>query len=282
MRIYTWLVFLCGILGGTVLVSKLLSSNDELPPVPLNEEYDVNLYRKIHSVSDLLAYVDSTAGIKDKRSLAYAEALSSTIRKRFFHNYSFYSLSENWGAALAGKFIWLDLGAIVVADDMLKHPMAACSQQSLILLTCFERLGVPYRAVRFAHHFAAEGMFSGKWFYFDTDKEPQFPNGRKSVDELLKSGEFYTAYAATASTPGGMEWWIGTKQGYPLYDSVSVMPAPRARLFQHVTKWGSDFGFLILALILLIRTRYADSKTEFGTLQQNNWLWKKKPAVEMS
>lgn len=278
MRLYHWLFLFSCFLGLTVLVSKFFLSNDAPPPVPLTEEYDVSFYRKLRSVSDLLSYVDTTSNVKDKKSLAYAEALSNAVRKRFFHNYSYYSLSENWGAALAGKLVWRDLGAIVVQDDIMKHPMAACSQQSIVLLTCFKQLGVPFRAVRFAHHFAAEGMFDGKWYYFDTDKEPHFPHGRTSVSDLMKSGDFALAY--DSATRAHIGWWVG--KGYPHYDPVNVMPAPRARLFQHVTKWASNYGFFVLALLLLFLANFVQNRKQSRKYEQSGGLWKKRPATEMT
>lgn len=282
MKTYVYLFSLTCALILALMIAKLVSSNDSPPPSPLTEEYDPVLYKKIRNVSDLLTYVDTMSKIEDKTSLGYAEALSVTIRKRFFHNYSFYGFSENWGAAVAGKLVWSDLGAIVIADDMLKYPMAACSQQSLVLLTCFQRLGVPYRAVRFAHHFAAEGMFDGKWYYFDTDKEPHFPHGRKSTEELLKTGEFYTAYKAEAGTPAEMEWWVGTKEGYPRYDPVSILPAPRARLFQHITKFFSFDGLFIVALFLLWRIVRLKRREGKSYQPQTTWFWQKKPKAELS
>ncbi len=107
-----------------------------------------------------------------KNSLAYFEVLSSLVRKRFYHAYSHYSLKENWIAAVAGKFSLYDLSAIVIPDDIMQYPMAACSQQSIVMMDCFKRLGMPFRKVGMTGHYACEGFIENGWYYFDTDKEP--------------------------------------------------------------------------------------------------------------
>jgi hypothetical protein len=48
-----------------------------------------------------------------------------------------------------GEFVWSHLSAIVLPEDILKYPMAACSQQSIIMMECFKKIGVDYRKVGF-------------------------------------------------------------------------------------------------------------------------------------
>lgn len=214
----------------------------------VREQFNPVLAIKIKSVSDLLTYTDSISSFPERQSLPYAEALVQTVRERFYHGYSSYSFSDNWCAALAGNLIWNHLHAIVIPDDILKHPNAACSQQSIVLMNAFKQVGIPYRAIKFAHHYALEAQIKGKWFYFDPNLEPRFTNGRKSLDNLIASGEFYPAYQYRQSKTE-IKTWMGNL--YPVHGNVNEEPARNARLFHVITKFISSYLFIGLAITSL-------------------------------
>jgi hypothetical protein len=64
------------------------------------EEYDSTLFYRLQSVPDLLSYADSILGSDSRQTRLYSELLTSTIRKRFYHGYSYYSAEDNWLAWL--------------------------------------------------------------------------------------------------------------------------------------------------------------------------------------
>lgn len=203
------------------------------------EKYQPQLQQKVYDIPSLLAYVDGQADT-DRNTLQYFNTLTSTVRKRFYHGYSHYSLSENWIAAMSGKFIWQDLSAIVDADDMLKYPMAACSQQAIIIMECCKQNNIPYRPVYFKHHFALEAYIGGQWYYSDPNMEPAYPNDRRSsLQSLIDSGCLPAMYkhVFTAQQTEDM-------LGSPVYGKVNTHVASRALLFHHITRFLSRWLWL--------------------------------------
>jgi hypothetical protein len=158
------------------------------------EEYDSSLFYRLQSIPDLLCYADSALGVEARQSLEYSELLTALIRKRFYHGYSYYAAGNNWIAWMAGTVLWDHLHALVIPDDILKHPMAACSQQSIVLAAAFQQAGVAYREVDLNGHFVLEGRVEDKWLLFDPNLEPRYPHGRKSLSELIHTGELIEAY----------------------------------------------------------------------------------------
>jgi hypothetical protein len=158
------------------------------------EEYKPNLFEQLQTIDDIIEYCDSAVGKQNRKSLEYNEFLGLLLRKRFYHGYSYYSFNQNPFAYLTGKLIWQDLSAIVLPNDIMKYPMAACSQQAIVRRACFKRLGIPFRKVGLKGHFVIEGKIEDNWYLFDSNLEPQFVRGRKSLNTLMASGEIFSAY----------------------------------------------------------------------------------------
>jgi hypothetical protein len=213
------------------------------------EEYKPALVQRIRSIDDLLEVADSISKSKHikLRTLGYAEVISDLVRNRFFHEYCYYSINENWVAALAGRLVWDHLSAIVLPDDILKYPMAACSQQCIVLAESFKRKGIDYRKVGFDHHFALEAKLDNQWFYFDPDGEPDFSKvPRNSINSLFKSG-IYEIYKKNLDS-SKLKWALaGLKLG-----KVNDALAPNATIFHIVTKLSSRIFFIIPLMILFI------------------------------
>lgn len=215
------------------------------------EEYDSSLARQLRSIDDLIAYADANEGADQRGSLAYCNFLAATISKRFYHSYSYYSFCDNWIASLAGRLFWEDLSAIVVPDDIMKHPMAACSQVSLVLKECFARTDVTCRKVGLLHHFVLEAMINNRWYLYDPNLEPNFINGRKSLEELKQDHELYPAYAGHIP-----EEKMIAVFAHPSYNATNVPLAAHAIFFQQLTcilSLVSLFGLLFYVFVALTR-----------------------------
>src|SRR4051812_18987448 len=91
------------------------------------ETYDSSYFAKYQSVRDIIDTADRHFRLPEKNSLAYYNYIADIVRKRFYHGYSRYTMSDNPIAAVAGNVFWDHLSAIVIADDIMKHPMAACN-----------------------------------------------------------------------------------------------------------------------------------------------------------
>ena len=204
------------------------------------EDYDPGLLH-LQSVEDIIEFTDSECASVDRNDLEYVEFLASAIRKRFYHAYSRYGPRDNWIAWASGKLVWDDLDAIVIPDDILKHPNAACSQQAIVLGACFKKIGIPYREIDLQGHFVLEGKIGGKWYYFDPNLEPRFVKKRRSLQELIEKNELFPSYA-NSKFDGDLQ---------KVFSSINYKPenapiALKAKIFHRVTE------FLSLVLLLLI------------------------------
>lgn len=220
------------------------------------EWFDPSLLR-LNSMSRLQAFCDSVYGKKEigvDDSAYYANMVGKILRLRFYHGYSYYYLGQNFlGWALA-PVIHRDLSAIVIPDDVLKHPNAACSQQSIIGMELLKRKGFAVRKVSFydpierSGHFCFEVFYNGKWHYYDPDKEPELEIlerlGRPSIEELTADLSLLdSVYHREDET---------VRRGYLLkydYGQVNVFPAKKARLYQFGTKILSYTLFFWLLLL---------------------------------
>ncbi len=158
----------------------------------IREEFDPQLSTQLKSVDDLLNYVQENCKAAPT-SLEYINFIDSTIRKRFYHTYSHYTMNNNWLAALGGSLVWDHISAVVIPDDIMKYPYAACSQQSIVFMECCKRLGIDYRRVGFDHHYALELKIDGKWYFFDTNMELK-STGRTSFEQYASTNSLYHQY----------------------------------------------------------------------------------------
>lgn len=224
------------------------------------EKYDEQLAGEINSINKLIAAADAYSITKDvpADSIGYWDNLSDIIRVSFSHGYSYYSMNENWVAAIAGAVIWDDLAAIVQPNDIMKYPNAACSQQSIVLMECLKRKGIPYRAVLFAHHYAVEAYINNGWRFFDNNLEIVLAGNTHSdsYEGYAKKGELTRIYRGILG-PQSMSYMLGSAH----YGAVSAEPAPNAATFHHVTRflsltlWLIPFG-LAVSEYQKVRKRY--------------------------
>jgi hypothetical protein len=200
------------------------------------------LFEKIKTVDDLVYYTLKDAkDTTNKRQVL--ESLTYLARHRFVHAYSVYNMQENWMAVLAGKFIWKDLAAKVIPDDILEEKAAACSQVSIVIMAACKKLGIPSRKVGLVGHYTAEALIGGNWYFIDADLKPDFKSirGRKSLAEILRNKELFTLYANTHldSTE------ISRKFARIHYGKTNSLHAPKAYLFHVVTKFLSHWLWLL-------------------------------------
>lgn len=257
IRVFFTLIIIVGLI---VFIFELFGISDEIKkifiyPRHLNEYFDPSLLR-LKSVSQITAYCDTLYGsnrIAISDSEKYAAIVSRTLRDRFYHGYSYYSLGQNTLGYILAPLIDSRLDAIVIPDDILKHPMAACSQQSIVGMEIFKRKGFAVRGVGFnidglGGHFCYEAYFNDKWHFFDPDLEPKlsiminkhFPGIAEIAkdDSLLHSLYYKLSYN-------------DVKKLFPTYTygPVNKFPAPHAIIYQYVTKYLSYCSWLIFLFI---------------------------------
>ncbi len=214
----------------------------------------------INSVQRLLDYADSVAYKHQLKTgtLQYAIMVSFIIRKRFFHGFSNYTLRQNWIAATSQYFCGRGLACPVNHDEILQYPYAGCSQQAIVLMEAMKRKNISYRSVGFPHHYAIELCFNNSWYFFDPDMEPSIPdierieaNWKGSTDNLKK---YYTS-----DNSKFLDWGFGKSLKVKV-GNRNADPAPRAFIFQLVTKYLSRILWLFPLIFFYLQKRN-NSKT---------------------
>ncbi len=237
----------------------------EVPNIIINEqgEYFEPSLMRLTSISKFRGYCDSLYGsekISTRDSDYYATIVSLTLRGRFYHGYSYYRLGQNFLAHVLAPLLNENLSAIVIPDDILKHPNAACSQQSIIGMEVFKDKGFPVRKINFSNkkyggHFCFEVFYGGRWHFFDPDLEPEIHTlaglGRPGIKELSQHPEVINAlYAKNKRT------YVFNKFTTYSYGKVNRFPAPNARIYQYITKYLSyTLWFWLILLYFFVRRR---------------------------
>lgn len=243
--------------------------------IKAREHFDPSLSR-IRSIKEFTEYCDSLYGHKQIAagdSEQYAIAISRTLRDRFYHGYSYYSLGQNSLGRILAPYLKPDLSAIVIPDDILKHPMAACSQQSIVGMEVFRKKGFDVRKVGFyadkvGGHFCFEVFFNDKWHFFDPDLEPKLSimtaNHFPGIAEIVKNDSLLQSLYRNQD-----DKLLQTLFAKYRYGNINDFPAPRAIIYQYVTKVLSYTFWLIplLTYIFIFIRRRANSKEKCAELQ---------------
>jgi len=229
------------------------------------EEYDPSLLR-LNTVKKLTAYCDSVFAGRSymngniRFESDYAQVANEILRKRFYHGYSLYGFGNNHAAMFVSKAGMTGLSAIVMPDDILKFPYAACSQQSIVLMKVLQKKGFKTRKVglsgKTGGHFCIEVYYNGAWHFVDPNMEP---------DLALLDAYNMPSIAFLAARPDVLQQ--AYKQ-YPKekvldlfsnysYGKVNAPSAPRTYRFQKVTQFLSYtlWSFFLLAFIW-VRKKY--------------------------
>jgi hypothetical protein len=228
----------------------------------------------INSIDKLQTYTDKIFTSRNYLSTdtaAYAEIVSGIIKKRFYYGYSHYGIGHNYMASAIAPLTGMELDAIVIPDDILKYPSAACSQQSIVAIEILKKKGFSYRKVGFftkeyGGHFAFEIFYNNSWHFYDPTLEaPDAPVTRRlSIAELNKRQDLLlsTYYYL------GPDHVLKTFKSF-FYGKENASLAPMAGLFQKITSFLSLGLWLILLGGFLLITR---------NISEENKLTLKRPA----
>jgi hypothetical protein len=267
----------------TLLITLFQFFNDSTPLSKFNykkpvynqiEEFDPSLSR-LNSLVNLKQYCDSLYNntvIGDKNASKgfdkeYTDLVSSVIRKRFFHGYSSYGFDNNYVGMAISKATLNGFSSIVIPEDILKYPYAACSQQSIIMMEILKDKGLQTRKIVFKGknfgHFCFEVFYNGGWHFYDPNMEPDV----KVLNAYDRPGIAFLANHPDILTR--------TYKQYPReeildifpnysYGGINEFPAPRGIVFQKATKFLSYtiWLFFLIAFIAIRRKyiRYSSKK----------------------
>lgn len=227
--------------------------NNELPYDGKERFYPELAY--IQSISQLEAYVDSAAALKNytHQSSQYTALLAYVISCRFYHGFSHWKLNENWIAAVGQKITGIGLACKVNPEDIMKSPNAACSQQALVMMNILRNKGINYRKVGFPHHYAIEVNIGNNWFYFDPNMEPRMNLAQREhkawggINDHLK--QYYNP-----AVHKDLDYQFGHNEMAEL-GSINEIPAQRAAAFQAGTSFLSKILWCFPLIFAFIKRR---------------------------
>jgi hypothetical protein len=244
--------------------------SDQVIPPPEEDEFDSSLLY-LNTISKLGDYCDSFYQANlSKRT--FPGIVSEVLRKKFYHNYSYYNINSNPLGVMMAPIIGKGLTAVVIPDDIVKYPYAACSQQSIVGMEIFKSRRFPVRKVSMldtvtnAGHFAYEVYYEKSWHFFDTDQEPDAQllreYKRPSTAFLAANPELVLeAYCKQKDPQVSKRLIMNHKLG-----PVNKFPAPNAYLFQMGTKYFNYFGWLFFLAIIFVRYRMKNAKLKSSAL----------------
>lgn len=232
-------LFFC---AGTVLAQL---SRDNPAPLTAPAPFDPAL-TSVRSVDQAVGYIGAQPGSWDAK--ARADKADDFVRRRFYHSYSFFDPRENWLAYLTG-YVWIDLRSPVIPDDILKHPEAACSQQSIVFAALARRLGLDTAVVALDHHMAAAVKLNGRWQVYDSDLKIE-PRSYPLTALLAGDPRVIAMYGHVAT--------LIDMQGQAARHTIRLLavnanPAPHAALFDEITGVLSRWAWAFLAAVALLR-----------------------------
>lgn len=242
----------------------------EVPPYNMKEDFDPALTR-LNTIDKLTDYCDSlflarTAdGKLQTADHLYPEIVNSVISKRFYHGYSLYGFRNNYMAMFLSQASIRGLNAIVVPDDIMEYPYAACSQQSIVMMEVMKRKGFSTRKVGFKSerygHFCLEVYYAGSWHFFDPDMEPDMSlaglDTRPGIAYLAANKDILPKLYSKHSLQLVMELFPNY-----YYGKEDIFPAPKALVFQKVASFLSyTLWIFFLGAFILVYRKYKKLST---------------------
>ena len=275
-KILLWLQFVFLTLFGLSLVITILQLFGSSNPLTRYDEPKSSYSRKeafnpsllrLNSMKKIELYCDSIyaeqalADSIENFESAYTDIVSTAVKDRFYHGYSYYGMNDNYMAVLISRATMPGLGALVIPDDILKHPSAACSQQSIVMMEILKRKGFKTRKVgfsgkRYGGHFAFEVFYEGSWHFNDPNLEPD----KTVLDAYGQPDIAFLTHHPDVLLKAYRNWpkeEIMDIFSNFHYGAVNTFPAPRAIIFQRATAFLSYTIWLFFLIgFAIVRYKY--------------------------
>ena len=222
-----------------------------------------------NSVSKVVHFLDYCNQVKKNShfdTMAYVNSASSFIKQRFSFGLANYSYSDNWIASLSADLFWDHFSAIVNPNDILKHHVGICSQQTIVFLEILKQKKINVRTVCLGNqikgpgHFICEANYNGTWHVYDVTKEPNWDD----IEDKHFSMEYYLTHQnlfykvyENKIAPNLINKFLNEVA----YGKPNEFPAKNMLFFHKVTYWSVILLPFIFALLALVY--YRKSKIKF-------------------
>lgn len=188
--------------------------------------------------------------------------IDNLLRNKFYHSYSELSFHDNWIAYLCGRFFWSHFLNPVVPEDIIRYPMAGCSQQGIIFQNELSRLNIKCASIQFyprkyqkSGHYAVTAYYNNSWHFFDPNLEPVIVDSSMPSIESIIERKLYPMMYTRKVHASFKEYFLNKS-----FKRVEKEPFHKGNMhyFQVITGFLSRWVwllFLTLYLVLVFRTR---------------------------
>jgi hypothetical protein len=233
---------------------KFISNLDTIDTIDtidtVKELYDTKLNR-IQNIDDLDHEVKTRVKNDFSDTSKVVNTIDDILRSRFYHGYSEYSMRDNWVAYLCSEILFWGIKHPVIPDDILKYPMAACSQQGLVFQAILRQYDIPYATIAFGQsdksysgHYAVSAYYGNSWHYFDSNQEPIKLKGSPSIENLIKKKQLVKIYKGNAHVTA--QWLNDKVENNTIYRiNENVESGQKMQLVQNVTHFLSTWSWFI-------------------------------------
>jgi hypothetical protein len=261
LRKYTLSLFTLAVCVITLL-SNLRKTKENLSPGKLTESFMPEL-SYINS-EEKLDYIVRAELSRSKNDTAHTLLfLHDLLKNRFYHSYSEFTWNQNWISLLCGKLVWSDFKFPVIPNDILKFPMASCSQQGLVFQNQLAKLNIRFSIISFypnekvnAGHYAVSAFYSKNWHFFDSNLEPTIADSSMpDINKIVDSGLYKKMYVSKSNAV--LQTYF--KNRYFTEKVYSKHLNGNMHYFHIITRFLSKWLWLILISITLslsLRSRY--------------------------
>jgi hypothetical protein len=244
--------FLLILTSGFTLYSFFSASphfKNELPYI--DEQFDEK-FLYVNSCSRLDSIVSTEFKNSHYDTSTTVRFIDQFLRNRFYHSYSELTFHDNWIAAVCGKIFWTHFLFPVIPCDIIKYPMAACSQQGIIFQQQLEQLNIPSSTIQFfptsektSGHYAVSVYYDSSWHYYDSNQEPLIVDSTMpGIDAIIDKKLYEKMYVRKSNIR--FRQFFKTKS----YKRVLKEPFSKGRMyyFQTITAFLSQWLWLFLLL----------------------------------
>ena len=231
------------------------------PPFFLDEKFDASLLC-INSCEKLDSLVLNKFKQTNYDTAVTVRFIDQFLRNRFYHSYSELRVPDNWIANICGKLIWADFLYPVRPCDIIKYPMAACSQQGIVFQHQLDLLKIPTSTIKFLAlakktpgHYAVSVYYGSTWHYYDPNQEPLIIDSTMPNINMIIDKKLYEKMYIKKSNVRFQKFFRAKS-----YQRIKKEPFTKGNMyyFQTITGFLSNWLWLMfftLYLVLLLKTR---------------------------
>tara|TARA_X000001036_G_C20604880_1_gene776501 strand:+ start:249 stop:1109 length:861 start_codon:yes stop_codon:yes gene_type:complete len=231
-----------------------------------SEKYNPDL-DSLNTMKSLEDYFLSKLKNNNFSKLDIVYVADNLLREKFLHGNTNFSIQENWFLYIFNYFSINRNNSIYLSnllpEHILKNNKAICNQQAIIFQNLMAAVNIEYQSILFNinnannqfGHFASVVKIKDHWYLIDTNMEPNYKKGDKSIIPSLLKGDVDVFNGLYPN-----HQFKNIPDGSISLSSLNKNPALYGQLIQLFSYYLSNLGWIIF-LILFLMSRFIERKT---------------------